>query len=508
MTVLSYGRYRQLGGRFSATVSAVTLSPGADKSALWLFSPPVRTAPPDSSELGEVLKAYRIRYELSQSELADLLHCDQSYLSLLENRKRFVRDVGELRRFAAVLGLPEAELGLADGQPAGTLPADDTTSTPREVLADQRAWRSQRRLLNAHRFELGQYAATLYPDARRVGDTPLLTRKDWLSPEPVDLDAITLLWRSDAAPPLVTGVEPESAAVRPRSVRGGRHHRYSEAIRLVDRPALFVNRRSFRLLDVAWADGRGRMEFGYTSYFEMVDLCEAVAHELAAAGTDPTMDRLPFRSLIGDPFDLTRRPLLPSIDTLTLRRARDGSARFVLHRREATNVALAGGLLHVMPAGVFQPSTVLPWDQANDFDLWRNMMREFAEEFLGDPEADGDSGEPIDYFDTEPYRTLNQARWERSVRTWCFGLGLDPLTLAGEILAVVVFDADVYDQVFAGMVGRNSEGTLTGTDPDRPEAGIAFTSDNVSRLLADERLAPAAAACLHLAWHHRNLLLG
>lgn len=468
----------------------------------------MRAAPPDGSELGDVLKAYRVRFDLSQAELAELLHCDQTYISLLENRKRILRDVSELRRIAAVLDLPEAELGLVDGHAAGTLQSDGSSSTPREVLADQRAWRSTRRQLNAHRYELGRLAAGLYPDADRVGTTPLLTRKDWTPADPVDLDAVTLLWRSDAKSPAVTGVEPASAAVRPRSVRGGRHHRYSEALRLVDRPALFVNRRSFRLLDVAWADGRGRMEFGYTSYFEMVDVCEAVAHELSAAGSAPALAGLPFRTLIGDPFDLARRPLLPSIDTLTIRKARDGSATFVLHRREAANVAVAGGVLHVMPAGVFQPSTVLPWDQANDFDLWRNMMREFAEEFLGDPEADGESGEPIDYFDTEPYRTLNQARWERSVRTWCFGVGLDPLTLAGEILAAAVIDADVYDQVFADMVNRNNEGTLVGTDQNRPQAGIAFTEDNVTRLLTEEHLAPAAAACLHLAWHHRDLLLG
>jgi hypothetical protein len=322
------------------------------------------------------------------------------------------------------------------------------------------------------------------------------------------MDAITLLWRSDAAPPTVTGTEPDSTGVRPRSVRNGRHHRYSEAMRLVDRPGLFTNRRSFRLLDISWAEGRGRMEFGYTSYFEMVDVCEAVAHELADAGSDPVLATLPFRTLVGDPFDLARRPLLPSIDTLTLRRGQDGSASFVLHRREATNVALAGGVLHVMPAGVFQPSTVLPWDQANDFDLWRNVMREYAEEFLGDPEADGNSGEPIDYFQAEPYQSLNQGRWEGSARAWCLGLGLDPLTLAGEILAAVVFEADIYDRVFAQMVSRNAEGTVAGTDPDRPQAGIAFTEENITRLLAEERLAPAAAACLHLAWHHRDLLLG
>ncbi|MEU7731391.1 hypothetical protein AB0B78_40285 [Streptomyces sp. NPDC040724] len=97
----------------------------------------------------------------------------------------------------------------------------------------------------------------------------------------------------------------------------------------------------------------------------------------------------------------------------------------------------------------------MPWDQSNDFNLWRNVLREYAKEFLGDPEADGSSGEPIDYDGTEPFRTLNQARREGKVRPYCFGIGLDPLTLAGEILSVVVIDADVYDSVFAGMVSRN-----------------------------------------------------
>ncbi len=482
-------------------------SRAAGGTPLWLFTPEIRAAPPDSSELGEVFKAYRVVHGLSQAELAELLHLDQSYVSMLENGKRTVRDEGELRRIAMVLDLPETELGLVDGMPAGTLPASGIASAPREVLADQRRWRSQRRLLNSRRRELTALAAQLYPDAQRIEGTALLAGKGWIPNGPVDLDAVSLAWRMDAAAPLVTGTEPESARVRPLRIRGGgQHHRYSEGMRLVDRPGLFVNRRSFRLLDIGWHDGAGRMEFGYTSYFEMVDVCEAAAHELAAAGT-ADWSALPFRSLIGDPFDLSRRPVLPSIDTLTLRKTSDGQASFVLHRREATNVAVAGTMLHIMPAGVFQPSTVLPWDQANDFDLWRNMMREYAEEFLGDPEADGNAAEPIDYDDTEPYRSLNRARWEGTLRTWCLGLGLDPLTLAGEILAVAVFDADVYDDVFADMVDRNSEGAVAGTDPDRPQDGIAFTAENIHRLLETHPLAPAAAACLRLAWDHRDLIL-
>ena len=54
--------------------------------------------------------------------------------------------------------------------------------------------------------------------------------------------------------------------------------------------------------------------FGDTTYFDTIDVCEAVAHEATAAhlAPDGTIDAatwrgLSFRRLIGDPFDLTRR---------------------------------------------------------------------------------------------------------------------------------------------------------------------------------------------------------
>jgi hypothetical protein len=92
------------------------------------------------------------------------------------------------------------------------------------------------------------------------------------------------------------------------------------------------------------------------------------------------------RRLIGDRFDLARRTVLPSINTLTLRR--DGRAgSFILQDRNSSHVALAGGMYHVMPAAVFQPSSISPLDQGNDFDLWRNVMREYSEEFVGNSAA-------------------------------------------------------------------------------------------------------------------------
>ena len=52
----------------------------------------------------------------------------------------------------------------------------------------------------------------------------------------------------------------------------------------------------------------------------------------------------------------------------------------------------------------------------------------------------------------------------------------------------------------------SAEGAVVSTG-DRPAAGIAFEQRNIERLLTREPMAPAAAACLGLAWKHRRVLL-
>src|SRR5690606_27742178 len=201
--------------------------------------------------------------------------------------------------------------------------------------------------------------------------------------------SITLSYNGEAASPVITGTESQTQAVRPLATVANRFHRYSQALREVDHPGLFENRLSYRLLDLDLAGSQPGASFGTTTYFESVDVNEALAHEIALAvngGVDadaipvPSWRRLPLRKLVEDPFDIARRPVLSSIDTLTIRD--DGQCpTFILHDRSAARVAVAGGTLHIMPAGVFQPSSILPGAQVEDFDLWRNMMREYSEEF-------------------------------------------------------------------------------------------------------------------------------
>ena len=330
---------------------------------------------------------------------------------------------------------------------------------------------------------------------------------DWIPAQPVDVDAIKLESLDKVAPPAVTGQERQSSGVRPLATIAARYPRYSNAIRDLDHPRLFENRLGYRLLDLSFNGDGGQMDFGVTTYFEVMDTYEALAHETAAAHlkadgevAGPSWRRLPFRRLIGNPFDLAQRPVMPSIDTLTIRKSASGSPSLVLHQRNAANVSVAGGLLHVMPAGMFQPSSIVPEAQRVDFDLWRNMMREYSEEFLGHAEHDGD-GAPIDYDAVEPFQTLNEARRDGRIKVYCLGVAIDALTLAIEILTVAVFDEEVYDEVFADLVERNEEGTVAKTVP--------FEEHTIRRLLDRGRypVAPAAAGSLKLAWDHRNSIL-
>ena len=176
----------------------------------------------------------------------------------------------------------------------------------------------------------------------------------------------------------------------------------------------------------------------------------------------------------------------------------------LLHWRDPAKVATAAGLYDVIPAGEFQPSSIGPHDQANDFDIWRNIAREYSEELLGTPEHDGSTGTPIDYDAWPFYRLLGQARAEGKLAAFC----LDALTLAATILTVVVIDDDVFDEAFRDAVGVNAEGiTIFDERGDDTGQGIPFIDRTVNHLLNSEPMASPGAACLALAWRHRIALL-
>ncbi len=368
-------------------------------------------------------------------------------------------------------------------------------------------WRRIRRLLNEHRQELAAIAAGLYPDLPRVAGTDLLCWPAWQPAAPLDLAELRLDWVSVPPRPAADGTAAAAAHVLPRTAAGQPYPAYTAAIAALDRPALFENRVCYRLLD-ADLGATPALRFGPSRYFDAVNLGQAVAHELtaawAASGTVPDLAALPLRASVGDPCALPRRSALTAVTTLTLRRAPGGAATFLLHWRDPARVNHAGGLYQVMPAGIFQPVSAAPTARRHDLSLWRCMAREFSEELLGGSEEYPTRGGRLNYGRWPFHRELAAAREAGTLRVSCLGLGVDPLTLATDILTVAVFEADVFDRVFRGLVAENAEGRVVIQDGS---AAIPFTRASVDRFTGGgEPVQTAGEALLRLAWQHRDLL--
>jgi transcriptional regulator with XRE-family HTH domain len=479
----------------------------------WLQVAHAVSAPPDGSDVGQIIRWYRTHEGLTQQEAAVRLNTTQSRLSKLENGAQVLRDVTELRHIARTFGIPAERLGVLPDHSADARPhASHVSDRPGPIRDGQERWREIRCQLNAHRALLGDLAAELYPAQQRIPGTTVLTSASWMPDGPLDLADINLAWRPEAPTPQLGGKASQSTGVRPLMASGERYNRYSRALRDLARPRLLDNRVSYRLLDVEWAGSRGTLGFNYTSYFDVLDVCEAVGHEFAQAWLNagqkrPSFPDLPFRRSIIDPFDLSARPMLPSINTLTIRRDPIEGHRMYLHHRDARSVAAAGGMYHVVPAGVFQPAALAPAHQNNDFSLWRNIQREFSEEFLGNGEHDGNSIDPIAYDTDEPFVSFERARQAGDFRVFACAMVLEPLTLWVELLTVAVIAAPVFDALFSEMVAVNEEGAAVSTDASRPTVGIPFTAAARERLRT-EPLSPISRACIELAWQHRHQLLG
>ncbi|HEY9473667.1 MAG TPA: helix-turn-helix transcriptional regulator, partial [Mycobacteriales bacterium] len=445
----------------------------------------------------------------SQAEVASLLGMTQQNLSQIEHGRQAMSY--ELRqRAVSELGISPEDLGVALGRPRSGAP-------DAAVATDQARWRMERRWLNQHRSELARLATGAYPVEARVPDTPLIAGQGWIPDEPVGLRSLRLTLDERPHPVAVDGSEPETAATRPLRLPGQRFDRYTAAIKHLDPPSLFESRPSYRLLGQQL--NPGELRFGLAAYFDKIDVSEALGHEIASAcirrgngiprSVEEIREEMPFRDLIGDPFDFDRRAVIPAVTTLTIRLRRyPAEPTFLLHWRDPAKVATAAGVYDVIPAGEFQPASVALWDRRNDFDLWRNIVREYSEELCGAAEHDGTRSQPIDYDGWPLFRELEDAQTAGTLVPFVLGMGLDALTLAATILTVVVIDDDVFGRAFGSMVRYNDEGEIVAIGDGRAAEGIPFTAESVHRLLTSEPMASPGAACLALAWRHRDHILG
>ncbi|MEV0363435.1 hypothetical protein [Nocardia fusca] len=364
------------------------------------------------------------------------------------------------------------------------------SGNPRALTPSERAWMDTRSYIREHRSALDAAAAQSYPALRRVADSTLLAREEWIPTTAIWLEEVGTAMEvspvSEAA-----GIEPTLSSALPVRQTGDPYMSYAEAVGELVAPTVFENRPTFRLVHADLTAENPSMRFGLGSYFDSINVGEAAAHEFALAeqGCDVLCG---VRAAIADPCDLTRRPVNLAISTVTIRIDPDtGGKSFLLHWRDPRKVGHAGGMYQVVPVGIFQPSGYAEWNIGNDFSLWRNMVREFAEELGGTDEDHGSEIAPIDYETWEFAQRFDEARRGGSVAAYCLGLGVDPLSFATDLLTAVIIDAPVFDDLFGNALGSNAEGRVLEWQP--------FTAEHVESVVTGYPVQAAGIAALRRA---------
>ena len=243
--------------------------------------------------------------------------------------------------------------------------------------------------LSGNRYSLAVEAAREYPDDSRLAGTPLLLAPGWRLQAPIPLASIRLEFSAK---------DPAAGAARPslgRAVRAAdpsrrqplpallRRDRVARGARRLREPA------DYRLVSADLTGDEPRLAFAHGRFFEGINVGGPAAFEYAAAALGVTSRRA-YREAFGDPTNLHVRSSAMATCALTLRYdRRTGTATFPMHYRDPALVGHAGGLYQVIPVGIFQPSGEAAWNEANDFDLWRGLLREYAEELLGASEEYG-----------------------------------------------------------------------------------------------------------------------
>ncbi|WP_405812676.1 hypothetical protein OG241_00265 [Streptomyces sp. NBC_01390] len=366
-----------------------------------------------------------------------------------------------------------------------------------------------RRHLKGHWPEL-TLASQETPHGSADSALPLLTRPGWIPPAPLDPSRVVLTLRDAPADADLVRARRVASRYWPVGADGQRPVGYAAAITKHDPPTIWFDSPVYRLLDVGVeSNGSLSMDLCLARYFEYQDLGEALLYEVAARHLQGSARPFkgPLRRYLGDPFVLARRCALPGINVVTVR-VKGDKAFFFMQRRSDTGVGAAMNSTHVTPAGEFQPHTDALPVRTSDLNLWHTVMREYAEEFLGHPDASGDSGIVINYAKDRPFSDMEAARRSGNVRFRFLGIGINPLTWKPEICVACIWDASAFDRIFTEMLHKNDEGVLVVGGRRRTGGfhGLPFTSENILGYAQDPSTVPEGRACLALTWKWRTEL--
>jgi hypothetical protein len=347
--------------------------------------------------------------------------------------------------------------------------------------------------------QLNARALAAQSDSRADG-LPMLERPSWVLNRPVPLDRVRLTRETSANSSQFDQAREHARHLMPRRAGGSRYASYSQAVTELGGMGHLYNGSTYRIVDIAVCDDEIQLTCVNGRYFNHLDTTLVLTYEAAKrdlGGRNLLHGR--YRRYLKNPFDLRRRASGLGVNTLTIRQDTD-SAGFYLHHRNGSFVAEGPDSIHVVPAGEFTPSDVGLQAFEDDFDLWRNIMREYAEEFLDVEEAYGRGGSPLDYVNQWPFKEFQEARQNGGLRIYVLGIGLDPLDWKPGLLTVCIFEAETFDRIFKSMIPNGKEGVIV-AGPHR--LGIPFNEKSVRRYTENPNMINSGASCLKLAWRHR-----
>jgi len=319
-------------------------------------------------------------------------------------------------------------------------------------------------------------------------DVPLLAKETWLPHKPIPLENVELKVEQDP------GVKISLSSQKLPNYAGGKYKKYSKAIDDLDKPDTFDDRNQYRLLRI----NNESLVFSRKmhSYFDKINYGEYLVYELVHHYRKwPWIQGHSNRDLLlkqlQEPADYV---ILCGVNTLTI--IHDGKElRIIMHLRGQRKTASSMGTYHVIPAGEFQPSSKAAASVDEDFDLWKNIMREYAEEIGLMKEFDGNSAVPFNY-DIEPIISLQTERDKNNIRPFYLGTGLDPITFQGEILTAVVFKEETFNKIFPNVLTENHEGMII---TDKSRWGRQFTQKEYESYRENNTIA-AGETILNIAW--------
>jgi len=345
------------------------------------------------------------------------------------------------------------------------------------------------------RPDLAAVAKQYYKDVDQLGAFPLVGRSDWLPEQLVELARVDGLKRQASPNP------PSARWFHPSFLDAGEtceswSKKHNPKMQITDDV-------SYRLMGIDTSQGPNApiLTFARSSYFNYYNTCEAIAFELAdwrvgnMQSASPPPERLPARGAPGDVWNLERRNAVAGLNALFILHGLPGlNTVFLVHEREQrgeAQLAEAQNTLHVVPAGTFQPDGY-KGGLERDFSMSRSIVRELAEELLGQKEVEEQTRMGRDFLNEPAVTPYRDALRDGGVKIFYLGTAFDPVTIKPEVMLVVVADAKALEVACCSQFERNWEGEPVVFD---------WTTEWLDEHASSPNTLPAGAACMQRVRH-------